>query len=508
MFNCGKKGHFARDYSFKKRSVEGNVATSTDHEEGVNSKEEWDAQALVCERIDEEQEEEIDFDQRDLEDLNSSHKITENNIKEQALAATFPEEVDYNHDWIVDSGCSNHMTGDKENLKSMSEYKGDLVVVTADNSRYEEKLGLSIPVNIFKKLRGVWSGRCQIFDEASSWWSPQEVVLPDTHEIKERMGERIAVEEDAEQPSTKSTIKLRPKILRAVEEPDSTQERLEGPWQTGAYYRTPEETRPDQHDDIQNEEDEIHRTKENLSVRFQMKELGELNHFLGLEVDHTREALFLCQQKYAIDLLQRFGMLECKPMLTPMEPNVKFCAVEGKDLVDSSMYRQLVGSLIYLTWTRPDIAYAVGIVSRFMQIPKKPHLKMVWRIIRNRQQRADLNSMLVLRSMPPFECAEKETEEKSGRPQRKVKKHGVSDAITCLAFLTTLQKASNTCFKSLPPISIHSFSKLSDLFQKHLGLAEEKNHEYGKRALEDNGLEVDMKNLMPSNEHWSQNPTN
>ena len=95
--------------------------------------------------------------------------------------------------------------------------------------------------------------------------------------------------------------------------------------------------------------EEIFRTKENLSVRFQMKELGQLKHFLGLEVDQTKEWIFLCQQKYAKDLLKKFGMLEYKPISTPMEPNAKMCALEGKDLEDASMYRQLVGSLIYLT---------------------------------------------------------------------------------------------------------------------------------------------------------------
>jgi len=97
--------------------------------------------------------------------------------------------------------------------------------------------------------------------------------------------------------------------------------------------------------------EEIFRTKENLSVRFQMKELGQLKHFLGLEVDQTKEGIFLCQQKYAKDLFKKFGMLECKPISTPMEPNAKMCAHEGKDLEDASMYRQLVGSLIYLTLT-------------------------------------------------------------------------------------------------------------------------------------------------------------
>ncbi|KAE8688597.1 hypothetical protein F3Y22_tig00110963pilonHSYRG00163 [Hibiscus syriacus] len=117
-------------------------------------------------------------------------------------------------------------------------------------------------------------------------------------------------------------------------------------------------------------------------VRFQMKELGQLKHFLGLEVDRTHEGIFLCQQKYAKDLLKRFGMLECKSTSTPMEPNIKMCAHEGKDLEDATMYRQLVGSLIYLTLTRPDISYAVGVMSRYMQNPKKPHLEAVRRILR------------------------------------------------------------------------------------------------------------------------------
>ncbi|KAE8681718.1 hypothetical protein F3Y22_tig00111310pilonHSYRG00060 [Hibiscus syriacus] len=130
------------------------------------------------------------------------------------------------------------------------------------------------------------------------------------------------------------------------------------------------------------DEAEILQTKENLSVRFQMKELGQLKHFLGLEVDRTHEGIFLCQQKYAKDLLKRFGMLECKSTSTPMEPNIKMCAHEGKDLEDATMYRQLVGSLIYLTLTRPDISYAVGVMSRYMQNPKKPHLEAVRRILR------------------------------------------------------------------------------------------------------------------------------
>ncbi|KAK2980731.1 hypothetical protein RJ640_011711 [Escallonia rubra] len=129
-------------------------------------------------------------------------------------------------------------------------------------------------------------------------------------------------------------------------------------------------------------EEEILQTKENLSIRFLMKELGQLNHFLGLEVDRSEEGIFLHQQKYSTELLKKFGMLNCKPISTPMEPNAKICAHEGKDLEEATMYRQLVGSLIYLTLTRPDISYAVGVMSRYMQNPQKLHLEAVRRILR------------------------------------------------------------------------------------------------------------------------------
>ncbi|XP_020233074.1 uncharacterized protein LOC109813326 [Cajanus cajan] len=133
---------------------------------------------------------------------------------------------------------------------------------------------------------------------------------------------------------------------------------------------------------IGDDKKEVHQIKSNLSVRFQMKELGELKHFLGLEVERRKDGIFLCQQKYAQELLKRYGMLDCKPTSTPTEVNTKLCSVEGRDLKDATMYRQVVGSLIYLTLTRPDIAYVVGVVSRFMQNPKKPQLEAARRILK------------------------------------------------------------------------------------------------------------------------------
>ena len=113
-----------------------------------------------------------------------------------------------------------------------------------------------------------------------------------------------------------------------------------------------------------------------------MKELGELKHFLGLEVERTKEGLFLRQQKYTKDLLQWYRMLDCKPISTPMDPNVRLQEDKGKDLENVTMYRQLVRSLIYLTLTRPDISYVVGVISQYMSNPKKSHLDAVRRILR------------------------------------------------------------------------------------------------------------------------------
>ncbi|GJX59599.1 PLAC8 family protein [Tanacetum coccineum] len=90
-------------------------------------------------------------------------------------------------------------------------------------------------------------------------------------------------------------------------------------------------------------EEKVLQTKKNLSIRFQMKELGHLKHFLGLEVDYSEEGMVLHQQKYSRDLLKKFGMTNSKPNSTPMEPKAKMCAYEGQDLEDATMYRQLVG---------------------------------------------------------------------------------------------------------------------------------------------------------------------
>eukprot|EP00253_Pinus_taeda_P036220 PITA_36220 len=100
-----------------------------------------------------------------------------------------------------------------------------------------------------------------------------------------------------------------------------------------------------------------------------MTDLGYVHYYLGIEVSQHPKSIFLSQKKYIVDLLNRFGMTECNPVTTPMEQNLKLTSIEGKEFEDATKYRQLVGSLNYLTTTRPDISFVVGILSRFIQKP-------------------------------------------------------------------------------------------------------------------------------------------
>jgi hypothetical protein len=122
--------------------------------------------------------------------------------------------------------------------------------------------------------------------------------------------------------------------------------------------------------------------KTHLSESFHMKDLGSLTYFLGLEVHRSSSGISLNQHKYARDLVVTAGLQEAPSVDTPMELHVKLRKEEGDLLADPSLYRKLVGSLVYLTITRPDISFAVQQVSQFLQTPRHLHLTAVRRIIR------------------------------------------------------------------------------------------------------------------------------
>jgi hypothetical protein len=95
--------------------------------------------------------------------------------------------------------------------------------------------------------------------------------------------------------------------------------------------------------------------KKKLNVELEMKHLGLMHYFLGLEVWKIPEKIFLNQGKYAVEILKRFDMLECKSMNTPMETKSKLMVDNSSKLVDAMLYRQIIGSLMYLTNTKPYI---------------------------------------------------------------------------------------------------------------------------------------------------------
>ena len=128
-----------------------------------------------------------------------------------------------------------------------------------------------------------------------------------------------------------------------------------------------------------NDEREKHEVKQRLATEFEIKELGKLKYFLGIEVTYSTQGIFISQQKYVIDLLAATGKIGCKPVSTPIDPNHKLGEAKEEPMVDKRMYQRLVGRLIYLTHTRPDIAYSMSVINQFMHDPREPHLKLLTR---------------------------------------------------------------------------------------------------------------------------------
>ena len=110
-----------------------------------------------------------------------------------------------------------------------------------------------------------------------------------------------------------------------------------------------------------------------LSNKFEMTDMMELHYFLGIEVIETLAGIMVSQWHYILNLLYKFKMAECKYVATPLDRNLKLDADSDTTMCESTQYRQLIRSLIYLTITQPDLSYSVGLLSQFMQTSRDIH---------------------------------------------------------------------------------------------------------------------------------------
>ncbi|XP_019240444.1 PREDICTED: uncharacterized protein LOC109220427 [Nicotiana attenuata] len=125
----------------------------------------------------------------------------------------------------------------------------------------------------------------------------------------------------------------------------------------------------------------ILQTRNDLKLKFKMKDLGELKFFLGIEFARSSKGIVMSQRKYALELIAEMGLSGAKPAGTPLEANSSLEA-EDKLLADAGKYQRLIGRLLNLTMTRVDIAYVVQVLSQHMHKPKQSHMEATLRVVR------------------------------------------------------------------------------------------------------------------------------
>jgi hypothetical protein len=119
-----------------------------------------------------------------------------------------------------------------------------------------------------------------------------------------------------------------------------------------------------------------------MTKRFEMSMMGELTFFLGFQIKQMKKGTFICQTKYTRDMLKKFDMVNAKPIKTPMPTNGHLDLNEEGKAVDQKVYRSMIGSLLYLCASRPDIMLSMCMSARFQANPKECHLMAVKRILR------------------------------------------------------------------------------------------------------------------------------
>ncbi|CAL2255656.1 unnamed protein product [Prunus armeniaca] len=131
-----------------------------------------------------------------------------------------------------------------------------------------------------------------------------------------------------------------------------------------------------------NDESMFKEFKQSMMIEFDMTDLGKMSYFLGIEVLQKTDGIFISQRKYAQEVLKRFNMDQCNPVQNPVVPGFKLMKDEDGVRIDSTLYKQMVGSLMYLIATRPDLMFIVSLISRYMERPTEIHLQAAKRVLR------------------------------------------------------------------------------------------------------------------------------
>jgi hypothetical protein len=121
----------------------------------------------------------------------------------------------------------------------------------------------------------------------------------------------------------------------------------------------------------------VSRFQEMMESEFQMSMMGELTFFIGIQMKQTKQGTFVHQAKYMKDLMKKFNMVEVKLVSTPMSSAASLSPDEDGEAVDQIEYRSMIGSLLYLTVTQPDIQFTVGLCARFQASPRSSHRMIV-----------------------------------------------------------------------------------------------------------------------------------
>ncbi|KAK3036779.1 hypothetical protein RJ639_029744 [Escallonia herrerae] len=312
-------------------------------------------------------------------------------LKSQKLNAS-EKMIDKHNLWIIDTGASNHMTGNAENLRDVWEISSCHVTLPDGNNAVAIKEGSVVLGGdlILKDVLGCLTQNGTTNDIMGQ--SLLDYVVDEEFRINGDLVDRGSAEQNVANPIAQ---KVRPDDEGNMEEQFGRgQHRKQASVRLHDYVtNTIQKLSPIVHsptpqhlsgvvqvnvlvyvDDLiisENNHATIQRFKSYLSECFHMKDLGALKYFLGVEVARGLEGIFLCQRKYAIDIIYEIGLLGAKPASVPLEQNHRLALATGRLIDDPERYRRLVERLIYLCFMRPELSYCVHVLSQFMQQPRE-----------------------------------------------------------------------------------------------------------------------------------------